>query len=225
MYLYYVRSYRDAVVVMAERDPRCPTYKTCDGDYRSFSLGLVPCYVGFVSDSLSCVASVAMVLIYLAWKDIRKKGAQSIVTFIAIADFFTASAYLGGSVNMVTHYNHTGRRECEVFRTVCEIESYVVTWATMSSYVWTVVLAFYFYLAIARNRARFAVRLMPLYHVLAWGAPIAIVLPLLVFEKLTYAPFVSAIWCYLDVRQGVRLHKHETLHETRLGPRYCHQTA
>ena len=145
-----------------------------------------------------------MLLIYIRWKDIRKLGAQSIVTFIAISDFFTASAYLAGSVNILVHRNVYSERSCEVFQTICEIESYIVTCATMSSYLWTLILAVYFYLAITYNSTQVATRLMPVYHVVGWGLPVLVALPLLCAGQLGYAPFVTGIWCYLEVDSNFR---------------------
>ena len=177
----------------------CPQTSHCGEGQSSFSLGRAPCYVGIAFDSLSCIATVAMVLIYIAWKDIRKRGAQSIVTFIAIADFFTAAAYLASNVNVVAHYNETDVTKCETFRTFCETMSFIVTTATMSSYMWTMILALYFYLVIARSKMEFASKLMSIYHVVAWGIPVAIAFPLLCTGTLPYAPFVGGVWCYLDI--------------------------
>ena len=189
---------------MTEPHYKCPKDLDCgDGNYSSLILGKVPCYVGIVSTSLSCVASVVMVLIYLAWKDIRKRGAQSIITFIAIADFFTAFFYLAGCVNILTHYNETDNKKCKVYETFCDIESYIITLAGMSSFLWTMILAFYFYMTTSqRNRSNgnIALKLMPVYHLIAWGIPVLIALPLLRFEKLGYAPFVGGtVWCYIEV--------------------------
>ena len=183
---------------------QCPTDPKCEANFSSFSVGPIPLYVGVVSDSLSCVASVIMILIYIRWKDIRRLGAQSIVTFIAISDFFTASAYLAGSVNILVHRNVYSEHSCEVFQTICEIESYIVTCATMSSYLWTLILAVYFYLAISYHSTQVATRLMPVYHVVGWGLPVLVALPLLCAGQLGYAPFVTGIWCYLEVDSNFR---------------------
>lgn len=181
--------------------PQCPRYRECGERLSSFTLGPVPSYIGIVSDSLSCVGSVAMVLIYLAWKDIRKRGAQSIVTFIAIADFFTALSYFSGSVNILTHYNVTDEQKCKEFATVCEIESYILTVAGMSSYLWTIILAFYFYniTSSRRSNREAATKLMPIYHLIAWGIPVLVAFPLLCTGKLPFAPFVGGLWCYVTV--------------------------
>lgn len=183
----------------ASSEPQClVVQEDCAEGYASFSLGHVPCYFGLASNSLSFVASIAMVAIYIAWKDLRK-GAQSIVTFIAIADFFTAAAYFAGCINiMLTSYNETSRSKCRIFLTVCEIESYVMTCATMSSYLWTLILAFHLYLVVVKGSGNLANKLMPVYHVTGWGLPVAVTFPLLFVGKLAYAPFVAAVWCYLE---------------------------
>lgn len=168
-----------------------------------FSLGPVPCYVGITSNALSCVGSVLIVVLYISWKELRDNGAQSIITFIAISDFFTAFGYMMGSVNLLLYsYNDAlikpDWERCNIFKNVCEIESYVVTWATMSSYFWTITLSLYFYFSIAHNRSM-TKKLMPLYHILAWGGPILIAFSLLCVRKLYYAPFVLGVWCYMQI--------------------------
>lgn len=141
----------------------------------------------------------------------RDNGAHSIITFIAISDFFITFefGYMIGSINLLAYtYNDylvkQNWNRCSVFKNICEIESCVVTWATMSSYFWTIILSFYFYLSIAHNR-NITKRLMPLYHVLAWGAPILqlVAFPLLFFMKLAYAPFVSGVWCYMEIYRNM----------------------
>ncbi|XP_064383924.1 G-protein coupled receptor 157-like isoform X2 [Halichondria panicea] len=173
-----------------------------NNSYSSFSVGPVPCYLSIVSDTLSCIACVTMLAIYITWADIRQNIAQAIVTFIAIADFLTAAGYLTGSFNLLTHVftdRRPDRRGCDVFTTVCEVQSYIVTYATMSSYFWTIILAFHFYMTIAQERPNFTKRLLPFYHLIAWGVPILIAFPLLCVGKLAYAPFVTGMWCYMEI--------------------------
>lgn len=152
-------------------------------------------------------ASILIISLYIAWTELRDNGAHSIITFIAISDFFTAFGYMIGSINILAYtYNDylvkPNWNRCSDFKNICEIESYVVTWATMSSYFWTIILSFYFYLSIAHNR-NMTKRLMPLYHVLAWGAPILVAFPLLFFRKLADAPFVSGVWCYMEIYRNM----------------------
>ena len=185
-----------------DRDvPDCKIYE--NDSLSDLSLGPVPCYVGVVSDTVSCAASVLIILIYIAWKDLRDNGAQSIITFIAISDFFTAFGYMIGSINILAYpyNNHIAKPDwgrCNIYSNICEIESFVITCATMSSYFWTIILSFYFYFNIAHNH-NVTKRLMPLYHVIAWGGPLLVAFPLLCTRKLVYAPFVSGVWCYMEI--------------------------
>ena len=170
--------------------------------FSEFSVGPVPCYVGIGSNILSCLASVVMVSMYIAWRDIRQNGAQAIITFIAIADFLTAFGYMIVNVYLLTYAyseHKPDRQSCNVFTTVCETQSYLVTCATMSSYFWTIILAVYFYITIVQSRPGFTKKLIPIYHMIAWGLPILIAFPLLCFGKLAYAPFVTGIWCYMEI--------------------------
>lgn len=185
-----------------DRDiPDCKPYE--NASLSDLSLGPTPCYVGIVSDTVSCIASILIISMYIAWKDLRDNGAQSIITFIAISDFFTAFGYMIGSINLLAYpYNNLLAKpnwgRCNIYSNICEIESFVVTCATMSSYFWTIILSFYFYFNIAHNR-NVTKRLMPLYHIIAWGGPLLIAFPLLCTRKLVYAPFVSGIWCYMQI--------------------------
>ena len=144
-----------------------------------------------------------MLAIYLTWVEIRQNIAQTIVTFIAIADFLTAAGYLTSSFNLLIYVftdRPPDRQGCDMFTTMCEeVQSYVVTYATMSSFFWTIILAFHFYMTIAQERPNFTKRLLPLYHLIAWGVPVLIAFPLLCVGKLAYAPFVTGMWCYMEI--------------------------
>ena len=131
------------------------------------------------------------------WKDIRT-GSRSVVTFLAIADFFTAFGYIIGSANYVLHHGKlAGSSSCVQFNIVCKIQSFITSWSSLSSFLWTVALALYLYCTIARNRVVLASKLIPYFHVICWGAPILICLPLLISEKLGHSPYAAATWCYI----------------------------
>ncbi len=187
----------------------CPASYDCDSihgyknqSWSSFSVGSIPCYVGICSDFISCISSFIIISIYILWKDIREVTSQAIVTFIAISDFITAATYMAGSVNLLvfdTSHKQLSSHDCTIFETVCTIESYVVTCSTMSSYFWTMILGIHLFLIVVCNRANLANKVLPLYHIIAWGLPIFIAFPLLVFGKLMFAPFVTGVWCYIEL--------------------------
>ena len=186
----------------------CPETAICKDDLVSFDLGNLPGYTSAVSDTASCLGSVAIVLIYLAWKDLRRKGAQSIVTYLAIADFCTALAYLVDVVNVFAFSSAS----CKTYNDLCKITSYIVTWSIMSSFFWTLILAFYFHLATFHCRPMLAMKLMPVYHIIAWGLPILVSLPLLCVDRLEYAPYVSAVWCYINTHSQTLSGQSKTIH-------------
>ncbi|XP_064385388.1 G-protein coupled receptor 157-like [Halichondria panicea] len=153
--------------------------------------------VSIVSSSLSCLGSLLIVFSYWKWKDIRT-GSRSVVTFLAIADFFTAFGYIIGSANFVIHNGKPpGSSSCVQFNMVCKIQSFITSWSSLSSFLWTAALALYLYCTIARNRVVLASKLIPYFHVICWGAPILICLPLLISEKLGHSPYAAATWCYI----------------------------
>ena len=170
-------------------------------NYDSFSIPL-----SIISCSLSCLASIAIVITFLLWKDIRS-GLRWVITYLAIADFFTAASYLLDSFNKIafTTYSQHGAAAaaaaCKRFDSVCQIQSFMSSWSSMSSFIWTTVLAFYLYWTIVKKEVRSINRLFPLYHLLAWGLPMVIVLPLLVTSKLGYSHIATSGWCYIRTDQ------------------------
>lgn len=175
----------------------CPHSFKCENDLESFDIGRSPSYVSLVSSSLSCLGSILIVLTYCLLKDMRS-GAQAVITLLAIADFFTAFGYIMGGVNFLVNFKDEKiDYDCPTFTIICEIQSFITTWSTMSSYCWNCILAFYFFLVVGYGNQKLANRLIPLYNVVAWIGPLLIVFPLLIVNKLGYAPYVASNWCYI----------------------------
>ena len=176
--------------------PLCPMSFNCTPPRVSMENGLVPSYVAIVSSGFSCLGSILIVVTFFALKDMRS-GAQKIITFLAIADFVSAAGYIVGSVNFLTHFNKTDHKQCQVFQDLCVAQATFTSWSSLVSFLWTAILAFYFYLIIVYRRVQVAARLMPLYHILAWGAPLFIVIPLVATGHLGYAPYAASNWCFV----------------------------
>ncbi len=176
----------------------CPHSFGCKGNLESFDIGRAPSYVSLASSSLSCMGSILIVLTYFLLKDMRS-GAQAIITLLAIADFFTAFGYIMGGVNFLVNFKdkNVDNNDCPTFTSICEIQSFITTWSTMSSYCWNCILAFYFFLVVGYSNHKLANRLIPLYNIVAWIGPLFIVFPLLVLNKLGYSPYVASNWCYI----------------------------
>ena len=154
-------------------------------------------YVAIVSDLFACLGSLAIIVLYIAWKDLRR-GAQSIITWLAIADLCAAISYILGDV-AVLYYDEDKGHECEsLCFIVCQITTYMVFCSISASFLWTAILALHFCLLAVFNNAQLAEKLMPLYHVIAWGLPVLIGLIFLSTETLAFAPFVSGVWCFIS---------------------------
>ena len=134
---------------------------------------------------------------YLCLREIRK-GAQKVITLLAIADFFTAFGYLIGAGNFLTHYRETDHDACKLFEVICEIQNFITTWSSLCSFAWTSFFALYFYLIVVQNKHALAIRLLPWQNIVAWGIPLVIVLPILIVGRLGYAPYAASNWCYIE---------------------------
>ncbi len=178
----------------------CPRqFNSCvELEVHSLTLSQTVSYFSLVSCSLSVLGSLLIVFSYWRWKDIRT-GSRSVVTFLAVADFFTAAGYIVGSVNYILHFNNPDDTyECVNFQQVCKLQSYVTTWSSMSSFAWTSFLAVYLYLTIVHGRIILANRLIPLVHVIAWVCPFLITYPLLVDGRLGQSRIAASTWCFIE---------------------------
>lgn len=144
-----------------------------------------------------CLIQLLSFNVCFRWKDLQT-GSRSIITFLAIADFFTALGYIVGSVNYGIHLNQPpATPQCVNFDMICTIQSYVTSWSSISSFLWTSALAVYLYLIVVHNNAPLAAKLIPYFHVVCWGFPILVCLPLLITNNLGYSPYAASTWCYI----------------------------
>ena len=173
----------------------------------SIYLGSYTTYVSLVSSSFSCFGALSIILTYLLFKELRT-STRSIITFLAIADFFTALGYIVGGTNYLLFKN--GKERCGTFETVCAIQSYVTTWSQLCSYLWNCFLALYLYLMIVYGKHRLANRLLILFHSIAWILPICIALPLLVTDHLGYSPYAASNWCFIKDSNNAYKLEHRT---------------
>ena len=172
----------------------------CKSHLVEFDIGNAPSYVTIISCTLSVLGSVLIILTFLVLKDMRT-GSQKIVTLLAIADLISAVGYIIGAANYLHHHRTDGTssksQDCGSFDKICMGQATVTTYSSLVSFLWTVILAFYFFLIIVFKRVKVASQLMILYNVIAWGAPLLIVVPLLGFKKLGYAHYAASNWCYV----------------------------
>ncbi len=189
-------------------DSTCPwvrnyTSKDCS-PLVEFDIGNIPSYLTIFSCTLSCLGSILIMITFLVLKDMRT-GSQKIVTLLAIADLISAIGYIIGSANYLHHHGKNDLKDCGSFRKICMGQATVTSYSSLVSFLWTVILAFYFFLIIVFKRVKVASQLMIVYNIIAWGAPLLIVVPLLGFQKLGYAHYAASNWCYIKGDSGTPL--------------------
>ena len=179
----------------------CPDVEVdCDDGYFPLNYEHFTTPLSIASCTLSFIGSIAIVFTFLRWKDVRS-GLRWVIVYLAIADFFTAAGYLMGSFNYLSfksEYSREGLKvACTRFDCICQIQAFVSSWSSMCSFIWTIVLAFYLFWTIVKKEVKTVNCLFPLYHLLAWGLPVVIMLPLLVTSKLGYSPIAASGWCFI----------------------------
>ena len=152
-------------------------------------------YITIVSSCLSMIGCALIILTYILWHDIRTV-ARAIVVFLAIADFFTAAGYLFGAVvNYVNKQKHLDR---SVYKDLCSSQSFITTAFPISSFLWTIHLAVYLYVAIVNAKPNLAKRLVIVFHITGWGIPLLICVPALLTGHLGSSNERTSVnWCFI----------------------------
>ena len=145
------------------------------------------CCVLIIASLFSCVGAVLILIAYCALKDIRK-GAQTIITVLAVADIVYSGSLILAGINYFAYYKETDQEDCVVYQTICKIQGFITILGSWSTFIWTSILAFYFFMQVVFHAVKVATKLIPLYNLLAWGIPIAVGLPLLALDKLGLYP-------------------------------------
>lgn len=196
------KCYKESASLFVKGDVVCPLQMNCtelvlSEGYSSTVQNLGPSVVAILSCTLSILGTLLILYTYIRWKDLRT-GSRSIITFLSIADLATAIGYVIGSVNYIYFFGEKENTQpCNVYNTVCQIQSFVTTTSSLCSFAWTTILAAYLYMVIVKNKIRLANKLMPFYHVVAWLLPFVITLPLLIKDKLGYTPYAASNWCFI----------------------------
>ena len=132
----------------------CPDSYFCEDGSHGYAainskLLVIPDVGGVVSSVLSIVGTTLILLAYCAFKDMRKRKAQTIITLLSLADMGTAFGCLLGITNryIFQRTNSDNSSACWIFDNICQIQSYFIMWCVMSSSIWSTVLAVHFLLA------------------------------------------------------------------------------
>ena len=194
-----------------DEDVNCPgqySVKCPSGGWIQPGVSMVPVGFSIVSSTLSVIGALLTITPFVLWKDVRT-GIRRIVTFLAVADLLTALSYLMGTINYIV-YQHKSKNEvtesCMRFSTVCQIQSFLSCWFSMSSFLWTAILALYLYRKISNGDVGKIDQCFPLTHVISWGVPIVLVFPLLCIDYLGFSVFAAGGWCFVKGDHPITSH-------------------
>jgi G protein-coupled receptor 157 len=134
-----------------------------------------------------------------------RSGVREVITYLALADLLTAGGYIIASINYLVYYAEnagqvgviSSESSCVAFDSICQIQAYITSWSSYSSFWWTIILSLYLFGTIVVGNMKQVNRLFPLYHVIAWGTPIIPMFPLLATHSLGYSLFAAAGWCFI----------------------------
>lgn len=84
------------------------------------------------------------------------------------------------------------------FTYLCQIQSFITTTSSLSSFFWTSSLAIYLYLSLVHSKLLLVRKLLPVFHVVSWVLPLLISIPLLATKCLGYSYYAVSTWCFID---------------------------
>lgn len=170
---------------------------SCASGFTKLDTGTSPSYVAIVSCTFSILGSILIILTFFVLKDLQTTS-QKIVTLLALADLISAVGYIIGSANYLRHRNMTvaDTGACDTFSRLCMGQAAVTSYSSLVSFLWTVILAFHFFVIIV-FKTKMVSNVMVVYHVIAWGGPLSVVVPLLALKKLGYAHSAASNWCFV----------------------------
>lgn len=138
------------------------------------------------SAALSLLGTSLIISTFFAWKDFRSTS-RRILVYICIADFLIAGS------------NLFGMWRGDAGEVLCKAQSFVTTTASLWSFFWTAFLAIFLYITVAKKKRNIAELCLKVFHVIAWGVPLALAgtaLHLGVLGRPSYL-FTSG-WCWID---------------------------
>ncbi len=137
-----------------------------------------------VTVSLTCVLSLLgsglIILIHVAFKDLRT-GARQILVHLSIADIIVVLSHMFGVLYNLPTY--TRPRECDAQPIqeegrdlACEIQAGFTMFGVLATYLWTLAMAIYLLVIIVFERNIIGKRLRLAYYPVCWGIPLITVI-------------------------------------------------
>ena len=165
------------------------------GPYQKYAMGPLNKTLVSITTILSMLGSLFIILSYIAWKDIRTTS-RKVLVWLSISDFLIALGNISGTFfQSTTPLLHDYK---------CIAQSFVISTASISSFLWSVTLALCLYMTIIKNQQALFETFLPYFHLFNWSVGLTINAVAVSENKLgNTADEITAGWCWI-------LHNHSS---------------
>ena len=172
--------------------------------------------VAGITCGLSVIGSLLIILSYLCFRGLRSRARQ-ILLHISIMDLGVGVANLVGlMINYNKYFEHTGcfslstgscPANVTTIKNVCLSQACFAFYFTYGSVLWTICLTVYLYFLIVHNGENKAKYMLYFSYIFCYLMPLLLTLWLLMTNRLGYAPYSSAGWCGIILKDPVTGYK------------------
>ena len=110
---------------------------------------------------LSILGSITIMATFALWKELRTTS-RKILLFLSLSDLLLASSNL---IGVLIPMNGNIQHPRNAF---CVTQSFLTTSFSITSFLWTLTLAIYLYLAIVKGKQVLGKKLLPFFHFINW---------------------------------------------------------
>ena len=160
-----------------------------------------------ISSSLSVVGSLLIIILFLAWKDMRSSNTRKMIFLIAVADLFTAASFISAVTKHYTflHQLHPGEtvtveiRNNSDYVRFCEAQAFLTVYFQCVSFFLTSFLAVYFVIILVFKKHKLARKLILPFCLTSWTMPIITCGYVLSHRRFGISDSRSSVgWCFID---------------------------
>ena len=177
-----------------------------DKNYWSASNTDEPLWLEIVSGTVclfSMFGSLAIILTFALFKDIRSK-ARELLVHISLMDLLYSTANFTGL--WIPYHEHlidnndTNSSTYDTYHRVCIAQAFLAIYGTIGSVLWTLGLAVYLYYRIVSRNTTVTKRVVMVLYILCYSLPLYVSLWLLKVGSLGYpdSPLSGGGWCSMN---------------------------
>lgn len=155
-------------------------------EYQNYAMGPLNQTLVSLTCIFSMLGSLFIVVSFIAWRDIRSIS-RRILIWISVCDFFIALGNMCGTFFKPQNIDYP-----------CIVQSFVVSTALISSFLWSVTLAACLYMTIVKNNFALFQSYTYLLHLFNWSVGLIINIMAAATGKLgNSADQITAGWCWI----------------------------